>query len=111
LQEHLFSYGTLQLDEVQLDLFGRILNGSKDTLHGYKVSPIEITDELFLSKGGGKHQRIAIVTHNQTDQIEGMVFEVSGDELLHADKYEPVDYKRIKVILASGQQAWVYAGK
>ena len=35
-------------------------------------------------EGGGKHQRIAIVTHNQTDQIEGMVFEVSGDELLHA---------------------------
>ena len=35
--ESLFSYGTLQLEEVQKALFGRILMGMKDRLPGYKV--------------------------------------------------------------------------
>jgi hypothetical protein len=37
-----------------------------------------------------------------------MVFEVSTDELLVADKYEPANYKRVKVELDSGKKAWIY---
>lgn len=33
--EKLFSYGTLQLEQVQLDTFGRLLEGQADTLQGY----------------------------------------------------------------------------
>ena len=51
MKEYLFSYGTLQKDKVQLDLFGRLLNGTKDILKGYKLFPIEIKDEKFLAKG------------------------------------------------------------
>ena len=109
MEELLFSYGTLQRDKVQVDLFGRLLHGTVDVLVGYRLSPIEITDESFLSKGDGRHQQIAVRTNNGADAIEGMVFAVSGDELRHADGYEPRDYKRIKVILESGKQAWVYA--
>ena len=106
--EYLFSYGTLQKDKVQMDLFGRLLNGTKDSLPGYRADVIEITDEEFLSKGDGRLQRIAVNTNDKNDAIEGMVFEVSSEELLHADKYEPPNYKRTKVILASGKEAWIY---
>jgi len=109
MRDHLFSYGTLQNNQVQIDLFGRILSGSKDILQGFKLAVIEITDEVFLSRGEQNTQRIAIATGDPQDQIEGMVFEVTVNELLHADKYEPSDYKRVKVTLASGKQAWVYA--
>ena len=37
-----------------------------------------------------------------------MVFEITVEELLHADKYEPANYKRIKVKLESGKEAWIY---
>jgi Gamma-glutamyl cyclotransferase, AIG2-like len=111
LTEYLFSYGTLQKDKVQLDLFGRLLNGAKDMLIGYRVSSIEIADPVFLATGAGSHQRIAIVTNEITDFIEGTAFEVNPEELLHADQYEPADYSRIKVKLESGKEAWVYAAK
>jgi gamma-glutamylcyclotransferase (GGCT)/AIG2-like uncharacterized protein YtfP len=107
--EYLFSYGTLQKDTVQLKLFGRLLTGTRDVLEGYKAISIEIKDESFLSKGEQKHQRIATLSKDKKDRIEGTVFEVSEKELLHSDGYEPNDYKRVKVMLASGKQAWVYA--
>jgi hypothetical protein len=36
------------------------------------------------------------------------VFTISKEELLLADNYETDDYKRIKVKLQSGKEAWVY---
>jgi hypothetical protein len=51
MKEYLFSYGTLQKEKVQIDLFGRILAGSNDVLKGYRVSTIEITDENISFKG------------------------------------------------------------
>lgn len=49
MTEHLFSYGILQKDKTQLDLFGRLLKG-------YKLSPIEIEDEKFLAESEEKFQ-------------------------------------------------------
>ena len=109
MKEYLFSYGTLQKDKVQLDLFGRLLDGAKDILQGYKLSPIEIKDEKFLAKGEEKFQLTVIATNNKNDSIEGSVLELSEEELLLADKYEPRNYKRIKVMLQSGKEAWIYA--
>lgn len=109
MKENLFSYGTLQKAEVQLKLFGRSLNGAKDILKGYKLSSIEIKDESFLSKGEQKEQLTAVFTNNKNDFIEGTVFEISGEELFTADKYEPDNYKRLKVKLESGKKAWLYA--
>jgi len=111
MSEYLFSYGTLQKDNVQLELFGRLLKSSKDTLKGYRVSPIEIKDEIFLSKTGQPNQLIAIISNNENDAIEGSVLEVSREELLLSDTYEPGDYQRIQVELESGKKAWIYASK
>lgn len=108
MTECLFSYGTLQKDKTQLDLFGRLLKGHKDVLKGYKLSPIEIKDEKFLAKGEEKIQLTVIATNNHNDGIEGTALELTKEDLLFADKYEPDNYKRIKVILQSGKKAWIY---
>jgi len=104
--ECLFSYGTLRKKKVQADLFGRILAGSPDVLRGYKVSTIEIMDEAFLAKGEEKHQKTLIVSAD--NMVEGTALEITGEELLLADKHEPKNYKRIKVMLESGKTAWIY---
>lgn len=108
MNENLFSYGTLQKERVQLQLFGRLLIGTKDTLKGYKLSSIEIKDESFLAKGEEKYQLTAILSKDDADIIEGIVLEISEEELLLADKYEPDNYKRVKVALQSGREAWIY---
>ena len=108
MKENLFSYGTLQKDKVQLELFGRHLTGTKDILKGYKLSSIEIKDESVLAKSEQRYHLIAILSKDNTDIIEGIVFEISEEELLIADKYETDDYKRVKVVLQSGKEAWIY---
>jgi len=107
VNQYLFSYGTLQKEKVQIELFGRILQGSGDTLIGYKVSTIEIKDESFLLKGEQKYQLTAVISKDN-DNIKGTVFEITEEELRLADKYEPVNYKRVKVVLESGKEAWIY---
>jgi hypothetical protein len=42
------------------------------------------------------------------DFIEGVVLELSPDEIKSADAYETEDYKRIEVRLESGKTSWVY---
>jgi gamma-glutamylcyclotransferase (GGCT)/AIG2-like uncharacterized protein YtfP len=108
MEEYLFSYGTLQKEKVQIDLFGRTLGGSADVLRGYKVSTIEITDETFLSKGEGKYQKTLVSSSNENDIVRGTVFEITRDELLKADGYEPGNYKRTKVMVDSGKIVWIY---
>lgn len=111
MAEYLFSYGTLQKENVQLKLFKRLLIGTKDILPGYKTSSIEIKDKTFLSKGEQNIQQTAIPSNDKNDTIEGTVFEISTTELLIADKYEPGNYKRIKVKLLSGKKVWIYVAE
>ena len=107
MKEYLFSYGTLQKEEVQLELFGRKLEGAKDVLKGYCVTDIVIDDQNFISIGGDSHQK-TLLPANENEVVRGTAFEVSESELRTADKYEPDNYKRVSVELASGRQAWVY---
>lgn len=108
MKENLFSYGTLQKEKVQLELFGRILQGSGDTLKGYRLSTIEIKDESILSKSEQKYHLIAVSSKDKNDFIKGIVFELTEKELIIADEYETDDYKRVKAVLASGKETWVY---
>jgi gamma-glutamylcyclotransferase (GGCT)/AIG2-like uncharacterized protein YtfP len=108
MNEYLFSYGTLQKDKVQLETFGRLLKGSKDTLTGYKLSTIKITDEDVLSKSEQEVHLIAIPSEQEADAIDGVIFEITHEELLAADGYETEAYKREKLTFRSGRAAWVY---
>jgi len=105
----LFSYGTLQQDKVQLATFGRLLVGHPGELVGFEQSLFKIEDSEFVATSGKSHHAIVKFNGKDESRISGMVFELTEDELISADEYEPAGYKRILTILASGEQAWVYA--
>ena len=105
----LFSYGTLRDEEVQLALFGRTLVGRKDQLVGFEQAWIRVQDPRFASTSGKSDHAIVRVSRNSQAKVEGTALEVTEAELLCADDYEPVEYRRVVATLASGRRAWVYA--
>lgn len=104
--ELLFSYGTLQQDEVQKSSFGRLLKGSIDHLPDYQLQDLEIIDPQVLKLSGKKIHPIASPALGHS--IPGMVFEVSIEEIKASDEYEVSDYIRKAIVLQSGKTAWVY---
>ncbi len=108
MSHFLFSYGTLQKPKVQLESFGRLLEGHPDELVGYTLGQLEISDEAVLAASEQLYHPIAIPANNLNDSIQGMVFELTEAELQSADQYEVEAYQRISVILRSGKKAWVY---
>ena len=108
MKEFLFSYGTLQLEKVQLESFGRKLSGTKEILKGFVIEQLLITNKQVLDRSDQAYHPIAIPTGNQYDEIKGMLYEISHQELKQADLYEVADYKRVKVTFASKKQGWAY---
>src|SRR5690349_21508579 len=106
--ELLFSYGTLQLESVQMATFGRRLAGRPDTLPGFAQSTLEIRDEATVVLSGTSQHNIVRFTGRPSDAVSGVLFEITPAELERADEYEVSDYKRVSVVLGSGVRAWVY---
>lgn len=106
--ELLFSYGTLQQENVQLATFGRRLTGTPDKLLQYEQSLVAIDDPEVVATSGKTHHPIVKHTGNPADTVLGTVFEVTPSELASADAYEVDAYKRVRADLGSGRQAWVY---
>lgn len=104
----LFSYGTLQDTAVQRALFGRELSGSPDSLPGFVLSWLEISDPDVVSTSGKTFHPVIKPTGQQSDVVAGTAFEVTREELLKADAYEADNYQRMSVTLATGSLAWVY---
>ena len=93
----LFSYGTLQRDDVQPSTFGRLLQGQRDELPGFE-----------LDTSGRTHANV-VRTDSSDSRVSGTVFEIAGAELAAADQYEHLaGYVRVAATLASGREAWVY---
>jgi gamma-glutamylcyclotransferase (GGCT)/AIG2-like uncharacterized protein YtfP len=105
----LFAYGTLRRREVQLARFGRELDGRPDRLPGYELATLEIDDAAVVELSGSAEHPIVRATDDPSDAVDGMVFELTEDELAAADRYEVDDYVRSLERLASGDYAWVYA--
>ena len=93
----LFSYGTLQLKKVQIETFGRKLNGIRDCLRGYKTKDLIINDKNIVESSGLDVHPIIFYTGNKIDCVNGILFCVSNEELNKADSYEVNEYKRVKV--------------
>lgn len=104
----LFSYGTLQQDEVQIATFGRLLDGDRDELVGFEQSMLTISDPYVVETSGKTEHLIVSFTGDHASRVPGMVFEITDEELARADEYEVEEYIRITAELASGRQAWVY---
>ncbi|MFK6999762.1 gamma-glutamylcyclotransferase family protein [Flavobacterium oreochromis] len=104
----LFSYGTLQLEKVQLENYGRILEGKHDVLKGYKIEKIQITDKEVLAKSELEYHPIAVKSINKADFIQGVIFQISSLELEKTDQYEVDQYSRVLETFESGRKAWIY---
>lgn len=100
----LFTYGSLQNEEIQDNLFGRLLKGTREKLIGYVLKRILIEEEFGLIE-----YPIIIETKNENDYIDGIVYEITDKELYQTDLYEGIHYKRVEVQLVSGQKAWAYS--
>lgn len=104
----LFSYGTLQQENVQKQTFQRKLDGERDVLVGYVIGSVKITDRKVIEVSGSDTHPILTFTGNSDDTVEGTVFEVTEEELIKADSYEVEQYQRIAEDLESGETAWIY---
>ena len=105
----LFSYGTLQQENVQLSTFGRLLQGQRDELLGFEQSLVRIEDPQVVAASGKTHHANVTFNGRNDSRVSGAVFEITDAELAAADQYEQLAaYKRIAAMLVSGKQAWVY---
>ena len=106
--ELLFSYGTLQLERVQLATFGRQLLGVRDALPCFTLESLTIHDANVIEISGKSEHTIAKFTGRESDLIPGTVFKLTAEDLENADKYEVADCARLRVTLSSGRLAWAY---
>jgi gamma-glutamylcyclotransferase (GGCT)/AIG2-like uncharacterized protein YtfP len=105
----LFSYGTLQQEDVQLAAFGRRLTGERDDLVRFEPAAVTIDDPHVVATLGRTHHANVKFNGNQESCVAGTVFEITDAELARADAYEAAfSYGRIAATLASGTTAWVY---
>ncbi len=106
--EFLFSYGTLQLEAVQMATFGRQLAGTSDALGGFELVSLKIEDQAVVAISGKAHHTMAQFTGRASDVVSGTVFGLTPDEVRNADEYEVAAVKRVAVVLQSGVRAWAY---
>jgi gamma-glutamylcyclotransferase (GGCT)/AIG2-like uncharacterized protein YtfP len=95
--EQLFVYGTLKDPAVQQAVFGRMVEGQPARLDGYTKGQIELSGTVY-----------GIIRPDLGSSVEGLLIEVTREELALIDRYEGDDYQRFQVTLNSGQTAWVY---
>jgi hypothetical protein len=106
----LFSYGTLQLPEVQRATYQRLLDGKPDVMTGYRLTPLTITNPDVVALSGAPVHTIACRTGDPADRIAGFVYMITPAELEATDDYEGDAYGRIEIRLESGAMAFVYIG-
>ncbi len=99
-QELLFTYGSLQWETIQQQLFGRKLLGSPDRLIGFRQKQQKLEGQY----------PIVYATGNPLELLDGIVYDITKNDLKKADAYEGDGYQRIKTQLESGRTAWVYVG-
>lgn len=106
----LFSYGTLRLAEVQMALFGRLVQGEPDAMPGYRQRLIEISDPDVIAKSGTRWHPMVEPSDDVEDAVDGTLFRPTEADVASADAYE-VDNVRREVLLRSGRRAFVYGDK
>ena len=76
----LFSYGTLQQDNVQTATFGRRLAGAPDAIVGYARETIDIDDADVVARSGSARHPIVVHTGWREDRVEGRQGEDADDD-------------------------------
>lgn len=104
----LFSYGTLRLASVQEAVFGGPVAGEPDAVVGHRLDEVLIEDP-FVIEASGSDRHPVLVPAEPESAVEGTVFTLDDAQLAAADDYEVDAYRRVRVPLRSGREAWVYA--
>lgn len=99
MTDKLFVYGSLKDPEVQQLFMGRIIKGTPNTISGYTLSTIDYGLETFP---------VLIPDGLNKQKINGLVLELSSEEIQVIDNYEGEEYVRIQATLADNTKAWVY---
>ena len=98
---NLFVYGALTAGETRKDVLGRDVPGIPATLDGYDGSKtITIENESY-----------PVAEKNTECSIQGLLVEVTPEELEKLDTWETDAYRRKEVELTNGIKAWVYLNK
>ena len=98
---NLFVYGTLAIGETLKNILDRDVPGIPATLDGYDGSKMVIIES----------ESYPAAEKNIECSIQGLLIEVTSEELEKLDVYETDAYKRKEVELTSGKKAWVYLNK
>ena len=104
-----FAYGTLRQVAVQEALYGRRIRTVPDSLPGYRLEWLRITDPDVISMSRTDQHPI-LRPGDANDSVEGAYLELTEQELMATDEYEVDDYVRRAVKLSAGLTAWVYLG-
>lgn len=107
--QRVFCYGTLRLPQVQHSLYGGEVATVPDSLPGYRLEWIQITDPGVIAASGSDRHPI-LRRGADDDRVEGACLELDDAGLAATDAYEVEDYTRHEVQLLSGVRAWVYLG-
>lgn len=99
--ELLFVYGTLKDRETQQAVVGRRLSGRPGRLRGFRMKSLREGQTVYpiIEESAGDVD---------SDVIDGLVLEVSSEDLKRLDVYEGQSYRRGRVALESGEECWVY---
>ena len=98
---NLFVYGTLTSGETLKNVIGRDVSGKPVTLDGYDGSKtVTIENESYPA-----------AEKNTECSIQGLLVEVTAEELEKLDAWETDAYRRKEVELTNGIKAWIYLNK
>ena len=98
---NLFVYGTLAIGETLKNILDRDVPGTPATLDGYDGSKMVIIES----------ESYPAAEKNIECSIQGLLIEITSEELQKLDVYETDAYKRKEVELTDGKKAWVYLNK
>ncbi len=99
----LFVYGTLLNREMQTRIIGReIKSQKKATLNGHLRVKVRLDGTPYFSITSTSTKK------NPDAFVRGRLLELTPEELERTDAYEAPYYKRIKVKLDTGREAWAY---
>ena len=97
----LFVYGALTSRETRKNVIGRDVSGIPATLDGYDDSNmVTIENESYPA-----------AEKNIECLIQGLLIEVTPEELEKLDAWETDAYRRKEVELTDGIKAWIYLNK
>lgn len=96
----LFVYGTLLIPAIQRSVFGRTISGSPAILEGYTKGVRQFSDGTYPD-----------LSPDESSHVDGMILDITENELFRCDKYEGDEYARITVKLQNGEEVYVYKGK